>query len=136
MPPCASQPIPFNDPIAAVRVGMVDGRLIVFPTQTDLKKSTLDLVVAGSKESVLMIEGFGQEIPEDKMVEAIMFGHRELAKLCELQEELVAKAGVSPTSFEAPPPNPFVEILKSRAYDRLQGRQAEPQEAGTARRRG
>ena len=70
-------PIPFNDPIAAVRVGMVDGRLIVFPTQTDLKKSTLDLVVAGSKESVLMIEGFGQEIPEDKMLEAIMFGHRE-----------------------------------------------------------
>jgi polyribonucleotide nucleotidyltransferase len=112
-------PIPFNDPIAAVRVGMVDGRLIVFPTQTDLKQSSLDLVVAGSKESVLMIEGFGQEIPEDKMVEAIMFGHRELAKICELQEELVAKAGVSPTSFEAPPPNPFLEILKSRAYDQL-----------------
>ncbi len=86
-------PIPFNHPIAAVRVGLVDGRLIVLPTQTDLKKSTLDLVVAGSKESVLMIEGFGQEIPEDKMVEAIMFAHREVVKLCELQEELVSKAG-------------------------------------------
>jgi polyribonucleotide nucleotidyltransferase len=118
--------IPFNDPIAAVRVGIVDGRLIVFPTQTDLKKSTLDLVVAGSKESVLMIEGFGQEIPEDKMLEAIMFGHREVAKLCELQEELVAKAGISPTTFEAPPPNPFVAILKSRTYDRLKDAKQNP----------
>ena len=64
--------------------------------RNELKTSTLDLIVAGSKESVLMIEGFGQEIPEDKMVEAIMFGHREIVKLCELQEELVAKAGVTP----------------------------------------
>ena len=95
---CVSS-IPFNNPIAAVRVGIVDGRLIVFPTQEELKTSTLDLIVAGSKESVLMIEGFGQEIPEDKMVEAIMFGHREIAKLCELQEELVSKAGVSPTAI-------------------------------------
>jgi polyribonucleotide nucleotidyltransferase len=115
---CVSN-IPFNHPIAAVRVGIVDGRLIVFPTQEELKTSTLDLIVAGSKESVLMIEGFGQEIPEDKMVEAIMFGHRELAKLCELQEELVSKAGISPTPFEPPPANPFAAILESRALDKL-----------------
>src|ERR1700691_4451039 len=84
-------PIPFNAPMAAVRVGMIDGRFIVLPTQTELKKSALDLVVAGSKESVLMIEGFGQEIPDDKMLEAIMFAHREIVKICELQEELVHK---------------------------------------------
>jgi polyribonucleotide nucleotidyltransferase len=112
-------PIPFNHPIAAVRVGIVDGRLVVLPTQTEMKKSTLDLVVAGSKESVLMIEGFGQEIPDDKMVEAIMFAQREIAKICELQEELVAKLGISPTTFEAPPPNPFAAILRSRIYDKL-----------------
>jgi polyribonucleotide nucleotidyltransferase len=115
---CVSS-IPFNTPIAAVRVGMVDGRLIIFPTQEDLKTSTLDLIVAGSKKSVLMIEGFGLEIPEDKMVEAIMFGHREIAKLCELQEELVAKAGVTPATFEAPPANPFVQVLESRALNKL-----------------
>jgi polyribonucleotide nucleotidyltransferase len=112
-------PLPFNDPIASVRVGMIDGRFIVLPTQTEMKTSALDLVVAGSKESVLMIEGFGQEIPEDKMLEAIMFAQREIFKICELQEELVAKVGVKPTHFEAPPPNPFLAILKPRAFDRL-----------------
>jgi len=112
-------PIPFNHPIAAVRVGLIDGRLVVLPTQTDLKKSALDLVVAGSKESVLMIEGFGQEIPEDKMLEAIMFAHREVFKICELQEELADKLGVKKTHYEPPPPNPFLEMLKSRALSRL-----------------
>jgi polyribonucleotide nucleotidyltransferase len=112
-------PIPFNHPIAAVRVGMIDGRLIVMPTQTQLKTSALDLVVAGSKNSVLMIEGFGQEIPEEKMVEAIMFAHHEVAKLCELQEELMQKAGAAPTHFEAPPPNPFADVLQQRILGRM-----------------
>jgi polyribonucleotide nucleotidyltransferase len=115
---CVSS-VPFNHPIAAVRVGMIDGRFIVLPTQTQLKTSALDLVVAGSKTSVLMIEGFGQEIPEDKMVEAIMFAHAEVVKICELQEELAAKSGAVHTHFEAPPANPFIEILKQRGYDRL-----------------
>ncbi len=128
---CVSN-IPFNNPIAAVRVGQVDGRWIIFPTQEELKTSTLDLIVAGSKDSVLMIEGFGQEIPEDKMVEAIMFGHREIVKLCELQDELVSKAGVKPTVFEAPPANPFVAILESRALRQAEGPQAEPQQGRTA----
>jgi polyribonucleotide nucleotidyltransferase len=125
---CVS-PIPFNSPIAAVRVGMVEGRLIIFPTQEQLKTSTLDLIVAGSKESVLMIEGFGQEIPEDKMVEAIMFGHREIFKLCELQEELVAKAGVTPAKFEAPPANPFAALLEAKALDKLRKLKQNPSKA-------
>jgi polyribonucleotide nucleotidyltransferase len=118
--------IPFNHPIAAVRVGIVDGRFVVLPTQTEMKKSTLDLVVAGSKESVLMIEGFGQEIPDDKMLEAIMFAHAEIFKICELQEELVSKAGVSPTHFEPPPANPFLEILQSRVYSKLKEAKQNP----------
>ncbi|HET6328270.1 MAG TPA: polyribonucleotide nucleotidyltransferase, partial [Planctomycetaceae bacterium] len=125
---CVS-PIPFNSPIAAVRVGIVDGRLIIFPTQEQLKTSTLDLIVAGSKESVLMIEGFGQEIPEDKMVEAIMFGHREIFKLCELQEELVAKAGVTPAKFEAPAANPFAALLEAKALDKLRKLKQNPSKA-------
>jgi polyribonucleotide nucleotidyltransferase len=125
---CVS-PIPFNSPIAAVRVGILDGHFVIFPTQEQLKTSTLDLIVAGSKESVLMIEGFGQEIPEDKMVEAIMFGHREIAKLCELQEELVAKAGITPAKFEAPPANPFTALLESRALDKLRKLKQNPSKA-------
>jgi polyribonucleotide nucleotidyltransferase len=130
---CVS-PIPFNNPIAAVRVGQLDDRFIVFPTHEELKTSTLDLIVAGSKDSVLMIEGFGQEIPEDKMVEAIMFGHREVAKLCELQEELMSKAGISPAAFEAPPANPYVAILENRALSKLRDLKQNPkkQERHTA----
>ncbi len=112
-------PVPFNNPIAAVRVGMVDGRFVIMPTQTQLKTSTLDLVVAGSKQSILMIEGFGQEIPEDKMADAIQFAHGEIRKLCELQEELVAKLGVAPTPFEAPVANPFLELLRARIGARM-----------------
>jgi polyribonucleotide nucleotidyltransferase len=76
-----------------------------------------------------MIEGFGQEIPEDKMVEAIMFAHRELAKLCELQEELMSKAGVSPAVFEAPPANPFVALLEAKALNKLRELKQNPSKA-------
>jgi polyribonucleotide nucleotidyltransferase len=115
---CVSS-VPFNHPIAAVRVGMIDGRLVAMPTHTQLQKSTLDLVVAGSKESVLMIEGFGNEIPEDKMGDAVMFGHAEIVKICELQEELMRKTGVVHTPFEAPAANPFLDVLRQQGYQRL-----------------
>ncbi len=119
-------PVPFNTPIASVRVGKVDGQLVVMPTQEQMAVSTLDLIVAGSKKSVLMIEGFGSQLPEDEMVEAIMFAHREAAKLCDLQEEFVRKAGVSPTVFETPPPNPFAAMLKEKAYAPLRDAKQNP----------
>jgi len=118
--------VPFNNPIAAVRVGQVDGRFVIMPTQEEMKNSTLDLVVAGSKSSVLMIEGFGQEIPEDKMVEAIMFAHHELVKLCDLQTELMEKAGIAPTSFDAPAANPFTDVLHEKAYNRMRDLKQNP----------
>jgi polyribonucleotide nucleotidyltransferase len=104
-------PVPFQGPIAGVRVGHVDGRLVVMPTRTQMATSTLDLVVAGSKESVLMIEGFGQQIPEAEMTDAIMFAHREIVKLCQLQEEFMQKAGIERVVFAAQPENPFEKLL-------------------------
>src|SRR4051794_12626416 len=62
-------PLPFLGPLAAVRLGQVDGKFIVFPTQDDLEASDLDLIVSGSKEAILMIEGFAREMPEDRMNE-------------------------------------------------------------------
>lgn len=119
-------PIPFNTPIAAVRVGKVDGQLVIMPTHEQMAVSSLDLIVAGSKTSVLMIEGFGDQLPEDEMVDAIMFGHRELAKLCDMQEELIQKTGVAPTSFEAPLANPFAAPLQERAYNLLKEAKQNP----------
>lgn len=112
-------PVPFQGPIAGVRVGMIDGDLILMPTNEHLKTSELDLIVAGSEDSVLMIEGFGQQIPEDQMLDAIMFAHKHIKTLCQLQLELRKQVGVVPFEFEEPPENPFLEMVRRDAYSRL-----------------
>jgi len=66
-------PLPFRGPIASVRVGRVEGKLIPFPTMDELEASDLDLVISGSEQAVLMIEGFAREMPEAEMLEAIDF---------------------------------------------------------------
>lgn len=84
---------PFEDPIGAVRVGLIDGALVINPTFTDLEKSDLDLVVAGTSDKVVMIEAGANEVSEEKLMEAIRFGHEEVKKLTAAQKELRAKAG-------------------------------------------
>ncbi len=110
--------MPFNGPIAGVRVGLVDDELVLMPTVAQMETSKLDLVVAGSKDSVLMIEGFADQLPEEQMADAIMFAHKAVVQLCELQDELVQKVGIEPTQYEAPE-NPLYEKIKAEAYDRL-----------------
>ncbi|WP_417851597.1 polyribonucleotide nucleotidyltransferase [Thalassoglobus sp.] len=105
-------PLPFQGPIAGVRVGMIDDEFILFPTVEQMKESDLDLVMAGSKESVLMIEGFGDQIPEDQMVDALMFGHKAVIEICKMQTELFKKAGIEPFDYEAPPENPWLSIVE------------------------
>ena len=111
--------IPFMGPLAGVRVGQVNGEFVLMPTQKDLETSTLDLVVAGTKQSVLMIEGFADQLAEEVMVDAIMFAHRAIQGICELQDELVRKAEVPAKSFETAPPKPIVAILREEAYAAL-----------------
>jgi len=112
-------PVPFQGPIGAVRVGLINGDFVLMPTIEQLKESTLDLVVAGSRESVLMIEGFGDQIPEDQMLDALMFGHRAVVLLCDLQEELRSKAGVKPFQWTAPPINPFLSVIREEAASKI-----------------
>jgi polyribonucleotide nucleotidyltransferase len=112
-------PVPFQGPIAGVRVGLIDGNLILMPTYEQLKTSELDLVVAGSHDSVLMIEGFGKQIPEAEMLDAIMFAHKHIASLCQLQVEFRKKAGVEAVEYVEPPANPFLEMVRRDAYGRL-----------------
>ncbi len=113
-------PVPFQGPIAAVRVGMIDEKFILMPTRIELETSKLDLVVAGSKTSVLMIEGFGHQLPEEQMADAIMFAHRAIVELCALQEELVQKVGRPAFTLPEPARNPFDAPLREKAYARLQ----------------
>lgn len=85
--------IPFNGPIAGVRVGRVDGEFVINPTRAQMEISELDLMVAGSKDAVMMVEAGAKELPEEIILEAILFGHEEIKKLVAFQEEITAKVG-------------------------------------------
>jgi polyribonucleotide nucleotidyltransferase len=85
--------LPFNGPIAAARVGYRDGRPLLNPTNSELKESDLDLVVAGTKNAVLMVESEAKRLPEQAMLEAVMFGHEQFQPVIQLIEELAAEAG-------------------------------------------
>ena len=85
--------IPFEGPIAGVQIGRINGEFIVNPTPEQLEKSELDLVVAGTKDAINMVEAGAKEVAEDVILEAIMFGHEEIIKLIEFQEKIVAEVG-------------------------------------------
>jgi DNA polymerase III epsilon subunit family exonuclease len=85
--------IPFNGPIGSVRVGRIDGDFVVNPTFSQLKDSELDLIVAGTRDAIMMVEAGANLLPEDVMAEAILFGHRSLQTIVDLQEELQKAVG-------------------------------------------
>ncbi|MFC5463718.1 polyribonucleotide nucleotidyltransferase [Lederbergia graminis] len=85
--------IPFEGPIAGVEVGRVDGNFIVNPTVEQVEKSDITLTVAGTKDAINMVEAGALEVPEETMLEAIMFGHEEIKKLIAFQEEIVRAVG-------------------------------------------
>lgn len=85
--------IPFETPIAGVRVGLVDGKLVINPTYQEMRASSLNLTVAGSEEAIVMVEAGAKEVSEEVMVEALLFGHSEIKRLCAMQRELRARVG-------------------------------------------
>jgi polyribonucleotide nucleotidyltransferase len=85
--------IPFNGPIGAVRVGFVDDKFVINPGHKELETTSLNLVVAGTADAIMMVEGGATELTEDQMLEALEAAHREIKKLVILQNELVAKIG-------------------------------------------
>lgn len=86
--------IPFEQPIAGVHVGRIDGQFIINPSVEQQDKSDIELTVAGTKDAINMVEAGAKEVPEEIMLEAIMFGHEEIKRLCAFQEEIVKAAGV------------------------------------------
>ncbi|HEX6763787.1 MAG TPA: polyribonucleotide nucleotidyltransferase [Gaiellaceae bacterium] len=87
-------PLPFLGPIGAVRMGLLDGELVVNPTLEETEHSSeLDLIVVGTKDGLTMVEAGANQVPETRLLEALELAHREIVKLCEAQDELRAKAG-------------------------------------------
>ncbi|MCA9247149.1 MAG: polyribonucleotide nucleotidyltransferase, partial [Planctomycetales bacterium] len=109
--------MPFEGPLGSVRLAQVDGEFVVFPTQDQLEMSDLDMIVSGTKESVLMIEGFAREMPEARMMEAIKAAHRHIQDVCDLQMELVEKVGVEKMAYEPPAHDDLYDQLKAKYYE-------------------
>src|SRR5258708_6699362 len=107
--------IPFQKVTGAVRIGLVEGELVLMPTHTQLEESELDLVLAGTRDAVTMIEGFAREMPEERMLQAIMFGHKHIVTVINLIEELRTKAGLPPKpAHPAAEPNPLIDIVMQK----------------------
>lgn len=96
---CISK-IPFNGPVAAVKVGRVDGEFIINPTVEQSEKSDIDLTVAGTKDAINMVEAGAREASEDDMLEALMFGHEAIKKLIAFEEEVISAIGVEKMEYE------------------------------------
>lgn len=85
--------LPFNGPIAGVQVGRVDGEFVINPTEAQLAVSDIDLIVAGTKDAINMVESGAQEVSEADMLEALLFGHEAVKELCAFQDEIIAEIG-------------------------------------------
>ncbi|MCK6391990.1 MAG: polyribonucleotide nucleotidyltransferase, partial [Azonexus sp.] len=106
--------IPFSGPIGAARVGYINGQYVLCPTLSQLKDSQMDLVVAGTEAAVLMVESEAQELPEDVMLGAVVFGHTEMQKAINAINELVEEAGKPEWDWQAPAKD---EALVARLKD-------------------
>jgi polyribonucleotide nucleotidyltransferase len=93
--------LPFDGPIGAVRVALVDGKPVANPTYAQVAASPLEIVIAGTEDAILMVESGGKEIPEDKMLEALAFGHEQCKALARIQKDLIAKAAKPRIAFDA-----------------------------------
>jgi polyribonucleotide nucleotidyltransferase len=113
--------IPFAGPYAGVRVGRIDGQFVVNPTFSDREKSDLDLVVACSRDAIVMVEGGCAEVAEDVIVDALMFAHKEAQPLLDLQEKLRAAIGKPKREFIPPAKDPaIVERVGALATEKIQ----------------
>ena len=105
--------LPFQGPIASVRIGRVEGKLLAFPTVTQLDESDLDMIVSANEREVVMIEGFCHEISESDMVEAIKFAHGICREVIDLQKELLEKIKPVKVQFASPDDSALIAQLKT-----------------------
>ena len=112
--------VPFNGPIGAARVGYKNGAYLLNPSDKELQTSDLDLVVAGTEGAVLMVESQANELPEDVMLGAVMYGHEQMQVVINAIRELAAKAGKSAWDWQpAPADEALIAKVRELAHDKL-----------------
>ena len=112
--------IPFDGPIAGVKVGRVNGEFVINPTPDELEKSDIDLTVAGTTEAINMVEAGSKEVSEEDMLEALMFGHEAVKELCEFQKTIIKEIGLPKMEYEKLDiTDKLREEVKSLAADKL-----------------
>lgn len=112
--------IPFNGPIAGVKVGRVDGEFVINPTPEELDKSELELTVAGTKEAINMVESSAKQVSEEIMLDALMFGHEAVKELISFQEQIIAEIGIEKMEYETlVPEEDLIARIKELATDRM-----------------
>jgi polyribonucleotide nucleotidyltransferase len=109
--------LPFDGPLASIRLGYVGGEFVPFPTLEQLEESELDLIVSGNRESIIMIEGFARELSEEKMLEALEVAHGYIREIVDLQLELFAQVNPQKMTFTKPAFETLYEALKEKYYD-------------------
>jgi len=112
--------IPFNGPTGSVRVGQINGEFIINPTHTELAQSNIDIVVSGTEDEITMVEASSKEVTEERMVDAIMFGHSFVKEIIQLQKELLAKCWkekqlIPPLKLN----NTLFEEIKNKYYSKI-----------------
>lgn len=105
--------IPFENPVAGVHVGRIDGKLMINPSNEEIEKSDIDLIVAGTKDAINMVEGGSSEVSEEDMLEAILFAHENIKQLVAFQEKIIAEIGQEKAPFEVKEIDP--ELVKEVA---------------------
>jgi polyribonucleotide nucleotidyltransferase len=122
--------IPLEGPVAWARVGCFDGELRLFPNDKRLDESGLDLVVAGTRNSVTMVEAAVKELPESKVLDAIAFGHEAVQSLCALQDEVLAELGITPgrETWEVPedPFRPLLHTIREECQEQVRANIVQP----------
>ena len=112
--------IPFPEPVSGVRVGLIDGKLILNPTFQELEQSALDMVVAGTDSSIVMVEGGAREVPEPTVVEALQFAHKHIVELNKIQHELKKRIGKPKREITLPQKDASLTADVERAFgDRI-----------------
>ena len=112
--------IPFNGPIAGVKVGRVDGKFIINPTPEELEKSELELTVAGTKDAINMVESSAKQVSEEVMLEALMFGHKAIKELIKFEEKIIKEIGEEKMEYETLVPEPeLVERIRDLVTKRM-----------------
>ena len=109
--------IPFAGPISSVRIGYIDGEFVINPTYSQLEESGLDLIVAGTRDAVMMVEAGASEVPESIVLEAIEFGQRVNGDVLDIQDELIAKVGKPKLEFETATLRPEVKDAVQSALE-------------------